>query len=325
VRNDCQPSDNTMTGVAVENAANFTTDTNKRLILEATGSKNGASRTLSVVIQNLNLSWNTALGFPGVQADVNFSGSSFTIDGRDTKMTDTIGSPTGSNPVVFGITTSVAGNTASIQTALANNQQNDVWGKNPSGSGTVHGDSAVTTDTVILTSQAVTTLVNQVKAMADITINSSSANPYSITGMGGTCASNWADSTCWGTDAKPKIVYVNATLSDQNQEYTSLSISGGSGTGILIVQNGHVNITGDFNWHGPIIVTGNNVGMVYRGGGSNGIYGAVVVNELRNDGATNLEGDIRGNAKIAYSKDALDLVTNALSRKLIQMTAWREK
>ena len=129
--------------------------------------------------------------------------------------------------------------------------------------------------------------------MADITINSSSANPYSITGMGGTCASNWADSTCWGT-------------------------------GILVVRNGHVNITGSFNWHGPITVTDNNVGMVYEGGGSNGIYGAVVFNEMRDDGSTNLEGDIVGNAKIAYSKDALDLVTSALARKFVQMTG-REK
>jgi hypothetical protein len=256
---------------------------------------------------------------------VNFNGSTFTIDGRDTKIADDIGVPTGTGDPVFGISTAVTGNTTNIQTNLANNQQNEVWGKNPLGSGIVHGDTAVATDNG-LTSQSVTDFVSRVKSLADITINTTSSTPFSATNIGDTCSSNWSSNSCWGTDDKPKIVYVRGNLASATEQYVSASISGGTrGTGILIVENGTLDVTGDFQWHGPIIITGNNVGLFYRGDGHSGIWGSVIVNELRNDGATNLEGDIRGNAKIAYSTEALELVKNKLARRLTQLASWREK
>jgi len=327
IRNDCQPNDTMMTGqAALETAANAATDTNGRVILEATGTVNNSTRALTAVIIRATVPGiNAALAFPGVQADVNFNGSTFTIDGRDTRMTDTVGSPTGTGNAVYGITTALAGNTTSVQTNLMNNQQNDVYGKNPSGSGIVQGDTAVVTDGA-LTSDAVSRFVNSVKSLADVTINTSSSSRYSVTNVGATCGSNWSSNTCWGTDASPKIVYIKGTLGYTAEQYTSASISGGSsGTGILIIENGNLDITGNFNWHGPIIVTGNNIGLAYRGDGNSAVYGAIIVNEMRTDGAVNLEGDIRGNAKIAYSREALDLVQNRLARRLTQMVAWREK
>jgi hypothetical protein len=329
VRNDCQPADANMTGVPVEvGATNFSNDTNFRLIVGSTGAKNNASRSMMMVVQRIKVpSLDAALAFPGVQSDVNFSGSSFIIDGRDTRMSDAVGTPTGSNPPVFGITTSslYPQNATSIQTALANNQQNDVWGQNPQGAGIAHGDAAVTPDPA-LTSQAVTDFVNAVKRMADVTYSASNSSNVRIQDIGSTCSTNLQDSQCWGTDSKPKIVYVNGTLANPNDEFKALDISGHSqGTGILIVENGHMEISGDFQWHGPIIVTGNNVGVWYKGGGNQAIWGSVIVNELRNDGSTNLEGDIRGNAKIAYSKEALDLVANLLARRFLQTYSVRER
>jgi hypothetical protein len=327
VRNDCQPNDTMMTGlVAVETSANAASDTNGRVIVESTGTVNNTSRTVAAVIVRATVpTIGSALSFPGVQADVNFNGSTFTIDGRDTKIADPIGTPTGTGDPVFGISTAVSGNTTNIQTNLANNQQNEVWGKNPLGSGIVHGDSAVATDGV-LTSQSVTDFVSRVKSLADITINTTSSSTFSASSLGSSCSSNWSSNTCWGTDDKPKIVYIKGTLASASEQYISASISGNTtGTGILIVENGTLDVTGDFQWHGPIIITGNNVGLFYRGDGHSGIWGSVIVNELRNDGATNLEGDIRGNAKIAYSTEALDLVKNKLARRLTQLASWREK
>jgi hypothetical protein len=327
VRNDCQPNDTMMTGqAALETAANAATDTNGRVIVEATGTVNNTSRTVSaVLIRAVIPAIGSALAFPGIQADVNFNGSTFTIDGRDTRMTDDIGSPTGTANPVFGITTAVAANTTSLQTNLANYQQNDVYGKNPSGSGIAQGDAAVTTD-LGLTSQQVSDFVNQAKSLADLTINTSSSSGFSASDIGAACTSNWSSTTCWGTDDKPKIVYVKGTMASATEQFVSATISGGStGTGILIIENGAIDITGNFRWHGPIILTGNNVSLFYRGDGNSGIWGSVIVNELRNDGTTNLEGDIRGNAKIAYSTEALELVNSRLARRLTQLASWREK
>jgi Tfp pilus assembly protein PilX len=331
VRNDCQPSDASMTGIPVEaGAAKASDDKNGRLVVESTGSKNNASRTMMMVIRKINLQGlDAALAFPGVQSDVNFSGSTFLVDGRDTRMSDTPGSPTGTAPPVFGITTSAdyPQNAQAIQNALAGNQQTEVFGKNPNGSSpaVVSGDAAVTPD-ANLTSQMVTNLVNQAKAIADITINTSSSSPYSIQNVGNSCPSSINHPNCWGTDTAAKIVYVKGTLANPSEQYTSLTIDGtSSGTGILIVENGNLTIGGNFEWHGPIIVTGTNVGIQYLGGGYQKVYGSVIVNQLNNDGPRNLEGVVFGNAKMAYSKEALDLVQRLLSQRSIKTSSVRER
>ena len=146
--------------------------------------------------------------------------------------------------------------------------------------------------------------------------------------MGSSCSGNINASDCFGTDSHPKIVYVKGnSTSDTSSEYTALDISGNSsGTGILIIENGSVDITGTFTWHGPIIVTGNNVKLRYHGGGNQTIFGSVVVNELVANGTTNLEADISGNASMYYSTQALNNVMNNLGgRRLMSMYSWQEQ
>src|SRR4029453_17143533 len=107
--------------------------------------------------------------------------------------------------------------------------------------------------------------------------------------------------------------YIKGDLPNLSTQMTSLSVTGTSaGTGILIVEGGNVDVWGNFRWNGPIIVTGNNVGIKYRGGGYQNVYGTVIVNEMNNNESPNLEGEITGNAKLLYSKEALDKVRNGL-------------
>ena len=192
------------------------------------------------------------------------------------------------------------------------------------GANTVQSDSA-------LTSQMVIDFAAVLKQHADIMINTNNGSTYSIRDIGGgtgapTCSSSWSSSTCWGSTTKPKIVYINGALDNINTQYTSLDISGNSeGTGILIIENGNTEVNGNFRWNGPMITTGKNVGIRYRGGGSQAVYGATIVNELHNDGLANLEGDIRGNASLLYSREALDLVQNLLGRRLVSMYSWTDQ
>jgi Tfp pilus assembly protein PilX len=337
VRNDCNAGDNKFTGVVVEAGGNATNDTNNKLIVTSTGTFNGTTKTITVVISKTVVpSINAALAFPGIQADVNFNGSSFLIDGRDTRMSDTPGTPTGTHNAVYGITTNpgLPLLETQVENALNNNQGNDVRGRDETSSsnppGVTQGSNTIQGDNT-LTSQAVTDFAAVLKKHADIMINTSSGNTYSMRDIGGgqgapTCSSSWSSSSCWGSTTKPKIVYINGTLDNINTQYTSLDISGNSeGTGILIIENGNTDINGNFRWNGPIITTGRNVGLRYRGGGNQVVYGATVVNELHNDGSANLEGDIRGNAKLTYSKEALDLVQNLLSRRLVTTSSWTDQ
>ncbi|MBI2493108.1 MAG: hypothetical protein HYV94_13595 [Candidatus Rokubacteria bacterium] len=311
VRNDCKSGDNKITGVTVEASANATTDTNNKLVVTSTGAVGNATRTITLVVSKAVVPpISGSLSFPGLQSDVNFSGSAFLIDGRDTRMSDSPGSPTGTAPAVYGI--SVNGSLPALESST-----------NPPG--TTSGADTVQTDAT-LTSQAITDYVAALKAHADISITSSPSSPYSINSIGSTCSTDVNSPTCWGTTSQPKIVYIKGDLPDLTTQFTALDVSGTSeGTGILIVEDGNVDISGNFRWNGPIIVTGNNVGIRYRGGGSQSVYGVVVVNELHADGGTNLEGDITGNASLLYSSEALTLVQDALSRRLVTTSSWSEQ
>lgn len=330
IRNDCfagnasASADNVLTGVALELSPLI--DTNGRVVVTSTGTVTDAAGTIAtrsvktvvrkVVIPPIN----GALTFPGLQADVDFSGSSFTIRGIDTNMDGSNGT---ASPV-FGIAVGVAANEASVDNELANNQQNSVTGKSQSNPlTTTSGDGTVAFDTS-LTSSAVTDFVNAVKANADITIDSPASNPFSINNIGSTCGTDVNSDTCWGTTTHPKIVYVKG---DGSGQYNALDISGNSsGTGILIVENGNLDLTGTFTWNGPIILTGTNVNMRYHGGGNQSIFGTVIVNELNNDGSTNLEADISGNASIFYSTDAINTVMNGLGgRRMMSVYSWQEQ
>jgi len=330
VRNDCYAgngstlsSDRVFTGLAALDAT-ATTDTNSRLILVSTGTIGTATRTIKVVLKRVQLpTINGALSFPGVNADIDFSGSSFTIRGVDTQM----GSEAdGTGAAVYGISVGVAANESDIDTALANNQQNSVSGKDQTNpSATTTGDNTAAYDTT-LTSSAVTDFVNAVKGLADVSINAPSTSPYSASNIGDSCASDINSATCWGTESHPKIVYIKGDSTGSTQ-YNALDLSGStSGVGILIVENGNVDITGNFTWKGPVIITGTGVKIRYHGGGNQAIWGAVIVNELSNDGDNALEADISGNAKIYYSTEAIDNAMDGVGgRRLMSLYNWTEQ
>jgi len=338
IRNDCKAGDDQLTGVALDTTTGgcdpaapgtATRDGNCKVIVTSTGTIGTTTRTITVVIsKTAGLPINGALAFPGSQADVSLHASSVMIDGRDTKIGDRPGAPTGSASAVYGITVnpSLPALAARLETALADGARNDVRGKdktNPSattrGANTIRADGA-------LTSQAVTDFVDAAKSTADVTINASPGNASSLSNIGSTCATDLESSTCWGTSARPKIVYIRGALPDVGTRYTSLSLVGeSSGTGVLIIENGIVEIGGSFRWNGPVIATGRNVGIRFQGDGNQVVHGAVIVNELNPVAVANIEGDTVGKLHIVYSAEALGLVQNALKRRLVTTQSWSDQ
>jgi hypothetical protein len=216
-----------------------------------------------------------------------------------------------------------------IETALANNQQNVVKGRDETSftnpPATTTGANTVETDGT-QTPQMISDFVTAVKEYADISITATPSTPYVVQNIGDTCATNVNDSNCWGTTSKPKIVYIKGDLPSLGTQMTSLSVSGTSlGTGILIVENGNVDISGNFRWNGPIIVTGNNVSIKYQGGGYQSVYGTAIVNEMNNNETPQLAGEIQGNANLLYSNEALTLVRNLLLRRFVRTYSWSDQ
>ena len=94
-----------------------------------------------------------------------------------------------------------------------------------------------------------------------------------------------------------------------------------TGAGILILEDGDLNVTGNFRWEGLIIVTGQYVGLRYGGGGNQTMYGGMIVNETASVNSE-VEVDAMGNAKILYSCQAIENVRNM--RRLFRANSWRE-
>ena len=333
IRNDCAPDDARVTGVSPDTtvgpcgaaAGTATHDANCRVIVAATGAVGSTTRTITTVMSRAMFPPMTAaLAFPGSQASADFQGSRFSIDGRDTRLADGPGTPTGPGPAVYGITVNdtLPALAAEVRGAIASGPQNEVRGKDETGTGTTTGAGTIRSDGT-LTSPGIADFVARVRSSADVVIDP--ANAHSIANIGSACAADGASSACWGTTDSPKIVYIAGapSLGDQRP---ALGVAGESrGAGILIVENAAVEIDGSFRWNGLVIATGPNTAIRYRGGGTQAVYGGVVVNESSSGGTTSLAGNPRDKTHILYSKEALDLVQRALKRRFVTTYGWNDR
>ena len=328
VQNDWRAADSARTGLTPDGSGTATTDTNGVLLITATGTFRGVTQTISAALRKATLpTINAALAFPGLRAGVDFAHSAFTIDGTDSNLDVTAGI---ARPV-YGISVA-AGDSANqtlLQGAVAANPQNDVRGLSvgspaaPAPATLATRADAVASDGA-LTSQQVVDFVNAVKTQADVTIDVSAGTTASYGGVGQSCAATIESSGCWGTPDYPKIVYVKGNGTGIGSP--TLEITGEShGTGVLVVDGAQVFIDGAFRWNGPIIVTGRNVGLRYRGNGGGDVFGTIIVNELSTSTLSAQFGsDGARPTAIRYSRQALDLVEHGLARRFVHLYSWRE-
>jgi hypothetical protein len=320
VRNDNLANDNQLTGQPFD-PGGATDDTNNVVILTSFGTYNGATRQLQQVVSHPNLNLPGGLNLPGLGTNTSFSGDAFTITGNDTNLDGSAGAGiAGLCPgTVWGIGTADALTESVVQASLSNVQKDNVTGKwqNP---GPGIGDNTIAPD-LSLTSAKIQKFVDAVRPYADISLQASGGNQLVYQNLGDTCAASLNDPNCWGTASNPKIVYIKGTV-DPAQAFYAMSISGTStGAGILIVEDGDLDVMGNFRWEGLVIVTGQYVGLHYGGGGFQTAYGGIIVNEMASVNSQ-VEVDAMGNAKILYSCQALQNVKNM--RKMFRAANWRE-
>ena len=333
IRNDCGPEDPNVTGVSVDTTAgpcgaapgSAAQDANCRVIVAATGTVGGTSRTITaVMVKTIFPRLTAALAFPGRGAGVDFPSSQFSIDGRDSRLSDGLGAPTGSAPAVYGVAVNEAlpGLVVEVRDRLAAGPQNEVRGKDESGAGLTTGAGTIRPDGA-LTSPGIADFVARLRSSADVVVDATS--PRSVGNVGAACSADGASSTCWGTIDSPKIVYVGGAPAPGGPR-PALSVSGeSSGAGILVVDNAAVEIDGSFRWNGLVVVAGRDAALRYRGGGTQAIYGGVIVDEPTLGGTTSLAGTLRDKTHILYSKESLDLVQQALRRRFVASYGWSDR
>ena len=175
IRNDINAGDNLLTAAgsgcatcALSEAGTATSDTNGVIIITSTGTVDGATRTVTAVVQRGVLNINAALTLPGVQTDTTTDSPcqtpacppnplrNYSIDGRDWRQADTT-SPTGTATLKLGIATSTSPSSmeSNVESAFDDTykrayvQGRDETVGSPTlttGHNTINGDSTLTTE-----------------------------------------------------------------------------------------------------------------------------------------------------------------------------------
>jgi len=351
VRNDRNtiPGDQALIGTSNTRDSSWTVDVNGIVILTATGSFNGATRSVTAVIQRGNLGINAALSLPGVQTDTFTNnppcGGCYAIDGRDWRISDG-GGPTGTAALKFGISTytGVQANTGLAYEAQAEAgfntaaKQGYVQGKDnagvlTTGLNTIEEDSSlnpavIQTFLTNLAANPMTQIINSTQACQYASGSSAKPEGLRMTSTGTanqvnltnncTGASQVNQTVNLGTSTSPAMVYIKGEY-DPASNFIGLAVSGNqaiTGYGILVMEEADLSFfqTGQFKWNGIVIVTGRNVGVGFRANSNTEIRGALLANETN---ASEVGGYFEflnqgATTRIRYGKEGIDLALRGL-------------
>ena len=262
-------------------------DTNGTVIVISTGTVEGVSQVVEMAVSRFFVPLPpSAVGLPGNEANSSFSGNAFKIDGHDTNPDDT----PGSDPVRPGISVPNAARKNEVTSALQPFQYDNV-----DGLGMAPGQSPSVTIDNSLTSAQVTNLANQLAQFCPTVTVVNGQQNYSF--------GTYASGTSWGTPTNPGIFCFEGAVAGNAQ----VKITGNSqGAGILIAKNADLVFAGNVRWEGLIIVTGDLVGFGIMGGGNQYVYGGILINETSADGPGFREEVFAGNAKVRFSRKALE-------------------
>jgi Tfp pilus assembly protein PilX len=334
-------------------------DNNKIVILKSTGTVNGASRTITAVVQRGNLALNGAVNLPGEQADTYTiappCAGCYTIDGRDWKDSDS-SSPTGAAGLKYGVSAANTTNEADAESDFDTSaKRNYVRGldetdlTNPSGTTGYNTFNADTTLTPTMISNFMQNLASNPSTQI---LNSTMACQYPASGgvhdkpegirMASTGTANIVTVTnnCagaseinqtvnLGTASSPAMLYVKGEY-DPTSLFRGLAVDGSdaiTGYGILVVEDSDLAFfqSGQFRWNGLVLLTGRNNSTAFLGGSNTEIRGAIIIDETNASEPCCFREffvNTSGTMRVRASKENMDRALLALFN--MRISAFRE-
>ena len=120
----------------------------------------------------------------------------------------------------------------------------------------------------------------------------------------------------WGTRAAPELRCIDG-LSEPGDGVTLTGSMNGSG--ILVVKNADLIVTGTLRWEGLIIVSGAEVSFQVTGTGSKEILGGLIVNETGTPTGKAIL-DIQGSVKLLFSRQGLAQTAQLIPQSVLDTT-----
>jgi hypothetical protein len=361
-RNDTLAGDTAITGQpALDPSGSATVDQNGIMILTSTGTVNGVTRQIQVVVRRLQLPpFPGAANEPGVQTDTYDSVTSFQIDGRDYNRDGTFGPGNGLTNMKYGIATQPGVQANIAPTEYETNVENafntaakraNVIGKQdtnhalvdptdpapPPGTQTGRNAIAVPAGTPadpLLTPINMNAFLNALAAFPSTNVIQSTMACPMVMSSSGTANSPTLTNGCGvnkpinlGTTSAPTLTYFRGQL-DTSSTFTGLRLQGGGtiqGAGILVVEDGDLSVNvSNLRWDGIIMVVGRYVGAGFRAGSSSMVYGAFVSMETIGTEPPGFYEFLNQSTSLTMrnSKQNIDMVQNM--RALYRILSWRE-
>jgi hypothetical protein len=354
VRNDNGAADASLTGLTGTTNptmdASPTLDSNKVVLMRSTGTFNGMTKTIEVVVRRVALPpFPGAVNIPGWQSDTYVNTSAIDIDGRDYGCSSNCDSSTNwsvnsANPLKYGMATQTGtqsnnGNTfeqnvenaldtSAKRLAVKGKNQTNPTGPYTSGLNTVAADSSLNPSIMdafvdLVASNPATTVLQSTMACPMVFTGSTSGLSNTPTLTNG-CGLNTTVNL--GSRTDPRLVFFRGDA-DTTSGFTGLRLNNGiKGAGILVIQDGDMKNYGNLEWDGLVIVTGQYTSMAFMDSSNTTIRGAAVAYESRPGEAAGyfdfyINGSI-SSLSIRASKQNIDLVQ--LMRSLHSITNWRE-
>jgi hypothetical protein len=255
------------------------------VVLRSVGIANNASHNLQALITKSYDLVDGAMVLRGNARSIDFAGSLFSISGIDHDLIT--GAPLSGFRSRAGITIESIAGLGQLESALDEAQRRNIVGDDGNGAA-IAASSRIPENEIA-------------RIASDLC-----AAPYATVSTVPSAGNLTIVNNTWGNRVAPQLRCVNG-LPGSGDSVTFGANTGG--TGIMVIRDAEVVLTGEFRWEGLILISGGDVGFRVESAADKEILGALIIHESGNGiGSGPALLNIQGSLNVGFSRQALNLV-----------------
>jgi hypothetical protein len=243
---------------------------------------NNASQSIQALITKAYDLADGAVALRGNASSINFAGSSISISGFDHDLTS--GATLSSARPRAGITVGTTTVYNQLVSVLDDAQRRNIVGDQGNGAAIAVSDRIPASDVARIASELC-------------------AAPNAVVSTVPPSGSLVVVNQTWGSRTESQLRCVNGLPGSGDSVVFGANTGG---TGILVIRDAELVLSGEFRWEGLVVVCGGDIGFRVADAANKEIFGALVIHESGNGTGTALL-DIQGTLRVRFSRQALNL------------------